>query len=228
MLLYFQRSLKLTALASFGGCLLLAAAHPAAAQYATLSLQSQPGDFIGQGQNKNITYTSFGPNAAQVRNTEPSGVPGEILFVLGDVTSSNSTNTFALLFFGTNQLGLPLQPGTYTDAQRADFAALGHAGLDVSFQNRGSNTLTGSFTVTDFTYSGTAQSDFVIDTFDATFEQHSEGAKPALFGQFSYRDTGSPPAAVPEASTTVSFGLLLALGMGGVVIAAKRRKVAVS
>ena len=32
-------------------------------------------------------------------------------------------------------------------------------------------------------------------------------------------------APVPEASTTVSFGLLLALGMGGLVIAARRKKV---
>ena len=32
------------------------------------------------------------------------------------------------------------------------------------------------------------------------------------------------PAPVPEASTTVSFGLLLALGLGGAVVAAKRKK----
>ena len=32
------------------------------------------------------------------------------------------------------------------------------------------------------------------------------------------------PAAVPEASTTISFGLLLALGLGSLVIAAKRKK----
>lgn len=32
------------------------------------------------------------------------------------------------------------------------------------------------------------------------------------------------PAAVPEASTTVSLGLLLALGMGGVMVAARRKK----
>jgi len=32
------------------------------------------------------------------------------------------------------------------------------------------------------------------------------------------------PAAVPEASTTVSLGLLLAFGMGGLVVAAKRKK----
>ena len=34
----------------------------------------------------------------------------------------------------------------------------------------------------------------------------------------------SIPAAVPEASTTVSLGLLLALGLGGGVIAARRKK----
>ena len=33
-------------------------------------------------------------------------------------------------------------------------------------------------------------------------------------------------APVPEASTTVSFGLLLALGMGGLVVAARRKKAA--
>ena len=35
----------------------------------------------------------------------------------------------------------------------------------------------------------------------------------------------SSPAAVPEASTTVSLGLLLAFGLGGMVFAAKKRKV---
>lgn len=33
-----------------------------------------------------------------------------------------------------------------------------------------------------------------------------------------------PPPAVPESSTTASFGLLLMLGMGGIVVTAKRRK----
>ena len=40
-----------------------------------------------------------------------------------------------------------------------------------------------------------------------------------------FKIAGTP--AVPEASTTVSFGLLLALGMGGMVIAAKRKKTSV-
>ena len=33
-----------------------------------------------------------------------------------------------------------------------------------------------------------------------------------------------PGSPVPEASTTASFGLLLALGLGGIVVAAKRKK----
>ena len=40
---------------------------------------------------------------------------------------------------------------------------------------------------------------------------------------FNLTSTSATPA-VPEASTTVSFGLLLALGLGGITVAAKRRK----
>ena len=47
-----------------------------------------------------------------------------------------------------------------------------------------------------------------------------------LNGSESLHLTSFTPAAVPEASTTVSFGLLLALGLGGVVIAAKKKKAA--
>lgn len=221
----FPRTLRYAASAS---ALTLVTALSASAQYATLSLQSQPGDPVGQGRSSQITYlpgpSSFSP--AQVRRTEPDGSPGELLFILGNVTSSNDTNTFALLFFGTDQLGIPLQPGTYTDAQRADDAASGHPGLDVEFQNRGCNTLTGNFKVTEFSYTMTAPNTFVIDTFDASFEQHYAGITPALFGQFSYRGAGSPPPAVPEAPSVVSLGLLLALGLGGAAVAARRKKAA--
>lgn len=40
----------------------------------------------------------------------------------------------------------------------------------------------------------------------------------------AFNITVTGPAAVPEASTTVSFGLLLALGFGGLVVAAKKKK----
>lgn len=49
---------------------------------------------------------------------------------------------------------------------------------------------------------------------------------PNFFGldDISVTDLGAAP--VPESSTTVSFGLMLALGLGALVVAAKRRKAA--
>jgi hypothetical protein len=174
------------------------------AQVATLSLQSQPGDFIGQGQTLTINYP---PNeiSAQIRRTIAGGAPAELLFVLGHVTPS--PNTFALLFFGTDQLGIPIQPGIYglpgNTAQRADFAQPGHPGLDVSFQNRGSNTLTGNFTITNVSFFTDGLGNQQVGSFAASFEQHSEGATPALFGQFNF-------TAVPEPSTLALVGIAAA------------------
>ena len=61
------------------------------------------------------------------------------------------------------------------------------------------------------------------------------GATPGTFGTGKVVETGLstpaylafsplPSAPVPEASTTVSLGLLLALGLGGVVVAARKRR----
>ncbi len=44
------------------------------------------------------------------------------------------------------------------------------------------------------------------------------------FGPPNYDNVMLNTSPVPEASTTVSFGLLLALGMGGMIFAAKRKK----
>ena len=182
----------------------------AQAQMAHLILDSQPGDYIGQGMSYDITYTPqnsyyFSP---QVRRTLPSGEPAELLFVLGLGPSA----PFALLFFGTDQLGIPMQPGFYPDAERADFASPGHPGLDVSFDHRGCNTLTGNFTVTEFTYS----SSLGIQSFSASFEQHCEGAAPALFGTFTFQ-------AVPEPSAVGLF--ILALGARGLLLRRKPTRI---
>ena len=204
----------------------------ASAQYAHLTLQSQPGDFIGQGQNYDITYNPAGIGGgrifASILPSSTGGLPDFARFSFYQFTQNPfSVINSGSLDFSSQGLGVPLTPGTYTDAQRAAGAAAGHPGLDVSFDGRGSNTLTGNFTVTDFTYSTVTSpfsTTYTIDTFAATFEQHSEGRTPALFGTFTYSANG--PAAVPEASTTFSFGLLLALGGGGAVVAARKKKAA--
>jgi hypothetical protein len=185
----------------------LGTAQAARADIVHLTLQSQPGDFIGQGMNFDLTYPQPGDQFffVTLNSTLPSGQPTNVSFILGRVTGG-SDNTFAILDFGTNQLGVPLTPGTsYDNAQREAFAQPGHPGLDVSFQNRGSNTLTGNFTIKDLTYTtnpGTGALQLL--TFDATFEQHSEGAAPALFGEIQFNE---PATAVPEPASLALFGL---------------------
>ncbi len=187
----------------------------ASAQIAHFSFESDPGDFIGQGLTGDIYYTPANSYffSAQIGRSIGSD-PAELLFVLG---GSNPAQPFSLLFFGTDALGIPMQEGTYLNAQRADFAAPGHPGLDVSYASRGSNTLTGSFVVTDFEYDSSG-----VEHFLASFEQHSEGAAPALRGTFEYSST-TLLSSVPEPSAYAISASVLLLG----VTAYKRLKRAV-
>ena len=197
MYIHSRNALVLASLALIG----LATTKPAAAQYAHLTLQSQPGEYIGQGKNYDITYTPANGSLliAQVRKTVPGGQPGELLFVLSPL----NPDTSALLFFGTNALGIPIQADSYQNAQNADFADPGHAGLDVAFEGR-ANTVTGNFTITDvsFTPDSTIQNGYRIDAFDATFTQVGVSGTGELTGEFSYRSAAAL-AAVPEVSTTL-------------------------
>jgi hypothetical protein len=166
---------------------------------AELQLQSQPGDFVGGGQTIDYVYDAPPDTISASIISNAGGGPALLQFV---VNSSAPGNHFSTIEVGTNELGIPIAAGTYTDAQRAAFAASGHPGLDVTFQNRGSNIVTGQFTVDYATFDPTQTS---IDTFKFTFEQHSEGETPALFGTFTY------DAQVPEPTTLslLGAGLLL-------------------
>jgi len=192
----------------------LALVSGACGQFAELKLQSQPGDFIGQGQTVDILYTpSDSPFFfANIVGFTANGEPDFLDFAFGDPTAS--PNTFTTLDFSTAGLGIPILPGTYglpgNTAQRASFADPGHPGLDVTFQNRGSNTLTGNFIVSDATFFLDANNMFKIGSFDVSFEQHSEGAVPALFGTFTYHSSG-----VPTAPETGSAAWLLVIGIVG-------------
>jgi hypothetical protein len=188
-----------------------------------LTLDSQPGDFIGGGKQWDLTYTpqtpgfffiSIGPQF--VGGT----VPVNVDFILGQVTG-DETNTFTTLDFSTAQLGIAIQPGTYLNAQRAAFAQPGHPGLDVTFQNRGSNTLTGQFTINAVTYTTNPDGTFTLLTFDANFEQHSEGLPPALFGHIQYDANGTAVVPEPASLTLVGIG---AASLGGYVWRRRRAK----
>jgi hypothetical protein len=197
----------------------LALVSGASGQFAQLTLQSQPGDLIGQGQTVDIIYTpSNSPFFfAQIAAFTANGEPDFVHFTVGDPTAS--PDTFATLDFSTAGLGIAILPGTYglpgNTAQRADFAEPGHAGLDVTFEGRGSNTLAGNFTVSDATFFLDANNTIEIGSFGASFEQHSDGAVPALFGTFTYHSSGAPT--VPDGGATA---LLLVIGIVGLGLCA--------
>jgi hypothetical protein len=193
-----------------------------AANIARLSFTSAPGDFIGQGQTVDLTYdTALGDTIfVNINNNRlADGSPTELSWTLD--RPSTPANEFAGVSFGTKSLGTAIGVGSYPNARRDAFAPLGFAGLDIDFQNRGSNTLFGSFTINQISFSPDKSQ---ILTFDANFEQRSERATaPALTGRFQYNIAAvttppTDPTAVPEPSDLLSL-----VGVGGLLIYRIRR-----
>jgi PEP-CTERM motif len=188
--------------------LMPASFRPVQADFVTVSYMSQPGDFVGGGQTFNFTYTPANSTLFTVQDTQYiGGEPSFISFALA--TDPSGPNRFTILDFGTNELGTPLEVGTYTNVQRAAFATAGHAGLDVSFQNRGSNIITGNFTINSISFFTDSSHVLEVGSLDVNFEQHSEGAIPALFGHLVYVNS----SAVPEPSSMALCGIAGAIGL---------------
>ena len=162
---------------------LLIATNALATPTAHLTLHSQPGDFIGGGVDSDFIYTQ----PTSVLSAQAFGIPPtELVFVMFPFVPPSPTNDFlATLSFGTTQLGIPIQAGSYFDAQRSP--ASGHPHLDITFNHHGCNTATGNFTMTDVGF----LTGNVVNSFTGSFEQHCEGAAPALFGTFTYSLSGT-------------------------------------
>jgi len=197
------------------------AAAAIAAPTAHLVMHGDPGDFVsggldGSAHDVDIFYTpanSQNFSAQIVRRVGPSpGQPAMLQFALGTVTGGTD-NTFAVMFFATDQLGVPIQPGTYSGAERASFASPGHPGIDISFQNRGCNQDTGSFVVDKAVFGADPLGvPIFISAFSVSFVQHCEGGAPALIGTFTY-DAGiadSPTVPAPISSLPLMLSMLIA------------------
>jgi len=138
------------------------------AQVTSLTLVSDPGDFVGSGETLSFT-------------------PADGLFV----ANVNFDNGVSVQFFGPGsnfwQLDFaaanfqPLTDGSYTGVARYPFQPSTQPGLSVVVEGRGCNTVIGSFTVLEASYS-----DGVVNAFDATFEQHCEGDSAALRGEIRF------------------------------------------
>lgn len=152
-----------------------------------LTLDSQPGDYIGQGVTQTLTPAD---GTFSITNT-PDTV--SISFHTPDYSQ------FWYLDFGsptTQRFGY----GEYEGAQRTAFRSPTRAGIDVSGDGRGCNTDAGRFLVSDFVLN----TDGTIARLAIDFEQHCEGAPPALYGSFRY---DSNAAAVPRLGIGNTYAL---------------------
>jgi len=149
---------------------LLACSMPARAQVTSLTLTSDAGDYIGGGQ---FYFFAIADGAFSAQQNSYQGV--SLAF------NTPTFDHFWYLDFAApnNQ---PLTPGAYFGATRFPFQAANQPGLSVAGDGRGCNTLSGSFQVLQVAY-GPGNT---IAAFDATFEQHCEGAVPALRGEIRY------------------------------------------
>jgi hypothetical protein len=86
------------------------------------------------------------------------------------------------LDFSTKQLGAPLAPGIYENAERASFASAAHPGIDVSGDGRGCNTLSARFQIHEATFASAGK----LSSFTASFEQHCETGSATLRGCVHY------------------------------------------
>lgn len=171
-------------------------------------LHSDPGDYIGGGGD-----ASFTPAASEIV------AQFFTRYVHFGVDYGDWNGWFA------PPKGQVLAPGTYENATRYPFNGDG-AGLTVDSPGRGCNTVTGRFTITTISF----DSHGALRTFGATFEQHCDGAVPALHGEFDFRagDTttlapwmggeaappagGEPPAQDPNKPPTAAPTLTRARG----------------
>jgi hypothetical protein len=182
-------------------CVLIGlSALPARASVIHLVLDSAPGAWVGAGQNWDVTYTSPADTVvAGVAGTLGNGAPATLIF-----EANNPSDLNALVEFSTQQLGIPLQDGTYTNAQRTFNEAPGHPGLDVSFDGRGYNTVAGNFTITNVEF---APDNHTLLAFAATFQETGDNFPEPVTGSITY-DIAPEPGTFSLAACAGTLALL--------------------
>ncbi|MBP9143432.1 MAG: hypothetical protein KBI44_03035 [Thermoanaerobaculia bacterium] len=158
-----------------GALLLVVATVPLAAQEeerltvptVTFSYTSDPGDTIGQGGSGTVTSAN-GP----WRLKRNSGLGVDLIF------NQLQNNQWNFCFEPPSGPGQLLASGSFPSAVRCISSGAATPGLDVGHGFSGCNTVTGDFQVNSLLY------DYYgwPLRFTASFDQHCEGATPALHG----------------------------------------------
>ena len=145
---------------------------------ASLSLVSDPGDYIGGGQSH---YYTLDTAAITTRSGQNGGYFGLTVFPFDGGWWYLDLAAPA---------GSQLVPGAYEGAVRWPFQGPGQPGVSITGNGAGCNTVTGRFDVLEVVFGPNGY----IERFRARFEQHCEGAAPALRGEVVVVNPPPPPA----------------------------------
>jgi hypothetical protein len=145
------------------------------AQTTALYVDSESGDYIGQGLRQ--TWTAGMLDFTATISSDRSHVA---------VSARDAAFTTRWLLNFAAPSGVSLAPGVYENASRYPFQPSVSPGLSVSGSWGGCNTVVGRFVIHEITV-GTAG----VTSFAADFEQHCEDATPALFGAVRFHSSRS-------------------------------------
>ncbi len=153
-----------------------AGATPASGNY--LYFISDPGDFAGEGTTRTFTQVNSVITAYQGGASASIGIGAE-----GD-------EGFGVSFRPMSPL-TQLAPGYYSNAVPDMGGNPVRGGMNATFNHHGCNTITGWFVIDSISFSVGGD----ITSLDARFEQHCEGAEPAMRGKIHWRsdDPAQPP-----------------------------------
>ena len=147
----------------------LITASPAAAAEAPLSsvtMFSDPGDYVGQGVHRLFNN----------RNSRVI-VEGDRTRLWVSVTQGNYQEWFDFLLVAPP--GRNLTRGLYERAQTTDLYDYSRPGIDIGGNGRACNTTTGRFEIRDIAFNAAG----VVSRLHLMYEQHCEGSVSALFGE---------------------------------------------
>ncbi|MBC7994657.1 MAG: hypothetical protein H7Z15_15615 [Rhizobacter sp.] len=139
-----------------------------------IQLQSDAGDWVGQGRSYSYTKANAVLTVTTSGNRLTVGVNGDEWWNASFQTPGSSAQ---------------LQPGTYAASR---FGSTTFAGLDWGGEGRGCNSIEGTLVVDSVSYVAGA-----LSSLDLHFEQHCEGGGPALRGQVHWVASDTTAAAGP-------------------------------
>jgi len=147
-----------------------------------LNLISEPGDSIGLGQN----YSYDDRQGNWVTTATDSSLDGLVDQIEINLWPAGTSTDRWTVSFSTAKTGIPLSPGTYTDALGVPVLKAGHPGLSIYGQGRGcSSSVKGSFTILEAVFDYSQATPRVV-SFAATFEQFCDSNTAPLRGEIRY------------------------------------------